>query len=60
MIVKITAIRDEQSMTIDLGEGAFEIKDTIGSWLITDSKERVIGIFDKFSTVFIALIEEGK
>ena len=58
MLVKVTMITDEQSVLINLGEGKFEIKDTVNDWFVVDSNEIIIGVFNKFSTVSILLIEE--
>ena len=33
----------------------FSSKDTISNWIIQDSNENIIAIFDKFSTVYISL-----
>jgi len=58
MIVKVAMLIEEQSILIDLGEDKFEIKDTVNDWLVVNSSEVIVGVFNKFSTVYIILIEE--
>ena len=58
MIAIVETLKSEESLTINLGEGDFQIKDTISDWVISNSNEVIVGVFDKFNTLSIILVEK--
>jgi len=58
MLLELKMLREEDNVHIDLKEGKFYIKDTISDWLIVNSKDLTVAVFDKFSTVSIVLKEK--
>ena len=54
MILEVELLKDEK-ISINLGDGKFQIKDTISDWVVADSNEVTLAVFDKFSTVYIVL-----
>ncbi len=58
MILDVKTLKEEDSVRTDLGEGKYEIVDTIDAWVVKDSNSITVGIFDKFSTISILLYDK--
>ena len=58
MILQVKMLRDDHDMLITLPGDKYEICDTVDTWLVKNSNSNTVAVFDKFSTISIALYEE--